>query len=53
LSTNDGTGPILWGAQFDTDISRDLVLCKNPSKTITNYGLELAASLVQHGITAH
>jgi hypothetical protein len=52
-STADSAGPILWRAQFDADITRDLVSYQNPSGTITNSDLELAASLVQHDIAAH
>jgi hypothetical protein len=52
-STTDSTGPLLWLAKFEADITRDLVSYQNPSGTITNSDLELAASLVQHDIAAH
>jgi hypothetical protein len=52
-STANSTGPLLWRAKFDADITRDLVSYQNQTDTITNSDLELAASLVQHDIAAH
>jgi hypothetical protein len=47
------TGPVLWRSRFDDDTSRKLVSFENPSGTITNSDLELAASIVQHDVAAH
>ena len=46
-------GPILWRAQFPTDISRKLVSFKKTQGQITNSDLELAAGLVQHDVAVH
>jgi hypothetical protein len=47
------TGPLLWRARFDADVSKDLVTFENPTGAITNSDLELAASVVQHDVAAH
>jgi hypothetical protein len=47
------TGPLLWRARFDTAITHDLVSFDNPSGSVTNSDLELAASLVQLDVAAH
>jgi hypothetical protein len=52
-STANSTGPLLWRAKFDADTTGDLVSFQNPSGTITNLDLKLAALLVQHNIAAH
>jgi hypothetical protein len=52
-STNSGASPLIWQATFNVDITSDLVSHNNPSGTIINNDLELAASLMQHDITTH
>jgi hypothetical protein len=44
---------ILWRSRYNDDTSRKLVSLENPSGTITNSDLELAASMVQHDVSAH
>jgi hypothetical protein len=39
--------------RFDNDTSRKLVSFENPSGTITDSDLELAASIVQHNVMAY
>jgi hypothetical protein len=44
--------PILWRAGFPERISSRLVSFNNPSGTITNSDLELAAEILQHDVAA-
>jgi hypothetical protein len=47
----DGTiQPLLWRSPFEPRITNQLVTFANPSGTITNSDLELAASITQHDV---
>jgi hypothetical protein len=51
--TSNSTGPILWRARFDLDITNDLFSFSNPTGHVTNSDIELAASIAQHDIAVH
>jgi hypothetical protein len=52
LASSGNARPILWRARFEPDIIQNLVSFNNPSGTVTNSDLELAATIVQHDIAA-
>jgi hypothetical protein len=50
---SDGTiQPLLWHSPFEPLITNQLVTFANPSGTITNSDLDLAASIAQHAVLA-
>jgi hypothetical protein len=42
--------PVMWRLTFPTDIQAKLACAQNPSGTVTNSDLELAATIIQHDV---
>jgi hypothetical protein len=45
--------PLVWRAEFPPEVVRRLITTANPTGTITNSDLELAATIVQRDVAAH
>jgi hypothetical protein len=49
---NGDVQPLLWRSNFDDRVQNQLVTFANPTGTVTNSDLELAASVAQHDVLA-
>jgi hypothetical protein len=52
-ATNPSASPLVWRMQFPVTVQRSLVSSDNPTGTITNSDLELAATIMQHDAMCH